>query len=1039
MAGTKTGIGGFEIDGKVYDFDVGDPNAPGDPKSKLPGPDKGDIKVDNTKKDISKGTRTTLSQYLKTVTAANSYPNDGDYHEAKITDDNGLPHPLSGDPVNTPQFTKPENTKGVSVGPGGDPATQLQTNLSKGKEAPKVDPAKPGDRMDGHTLLPSVTKDNPPKVITGYTSAVLANNRFSDASRASADVTGLGNDNKPPADYNPSLHHPRYGDVSLKRLAQVGTALSLRASQELNAASAGNNPTSGGQELAALLPGFNQLGASRVNTTVLEARDVLESLTTDEVPDGDFTNIADVSWGSLNNVDDPYSGILALGMIALSTALTAAIVLLIEGLGFLLGLIKGSTGDARNISGRYVLGRYHVVKAADPNAFPPALPPDFGALLGLRATAFPFASAVKTGVEAFFGIDTSGGIGGALLSGLSSATQNPGFNSIVARTIIRSGIVIVDAFKKAFSSPNIVAGIKNILNIIDVIRSSKLIAAMNAFAMIGDLTLTDPGDVVAAPDAIPEEPIKKSRIDGLPDDGNFTSVQKNRLKGEAGTLHLAWASNRAPAMYLIPESILGLAAADDSLGAFRGPAAISDPNGLSKAKYVVQTGDDAKTNGARIPRVGSTDTDPDTVKSFEAKLDAEYVPFSFHDLRTNEIISFHAFLASMSDDYTVNWDTVEGYGRVDPVKIYKSTQRKIGMSFYVISTNEHDFDEMWMKINKLTTLAYPQYTRGRMLINKDKSLQFVQPFSQLMGASPVIRLRLGDLFRSNYSRFALARLFGLGGTDPLQFGGDPVNPSTGAAGNLAKVQAALKSPTPDMTFNLGSDQWPQADSGGLSLSPPLPLVGGSDAPKQAPTLFIDLHDAPYINIKIDQGVTSGQLVHGKVTLMTAADISTATGMDIDAATKIADSLTFKYDNEKDVKHRIVGDAAYTIPLSYLKPTKATLDKLFKDNFATDNQTIQTVSDFLDTNKNAIIRSFNSIKGKGLAGVIESMNFDWYDKVTWETKPGSTAPKLCRVTVSFAPIHDISPGIDHLGYNRSPIYPVGHAMQMGIDKESAKDK
>jgi hypothetical protein len=83
--------------------------------------------------------------------------------------------------------------------------------------------------------------------------------------------------------------------------------------------------------------------------------------------------------------------------------------------------------------------------------------------------------------------------------------------------------------------------------------------------------------------------------------------------------------------------------------------------------------------------------------------------------------------------------------------------------------------------------------------------------------------------------------------------------------------------------------------------------------------------------------------------------------------------------------------------------------------------------------NAISRAFRSSGGRGLAGFIESMNFDWYDKVTWEIgegiessgpKLGRRAPKLCKVTLSFSPVHDITPGLDVNGFNRAPIYPVG---------------
>ena len=63
------------------------------------------------------------------------------------------------------------------------------------------------------------------------------------------------------------------------------------------------------------------------------------------------------------------------------------------------------------------------------------------------------------------------------------------------------------------------------------------------------------------------------------------------------------------------------------------------------------------------------------------------------------------------------------------------------------------------------------------------------------------------------------------------------------------------------------------------------------------------------------------------------------------------------------------------------------------------------------------------EGKGLAGTIDSLNFDWYENVTWELTPGSRAPKMCKVSISFTPIHDISPGLDSNGFNRGPVYPI----------------
>jgi hypothetical protein len=90
---------------------------------------------------------------------------------------------------------------------------------------------------------------------------------------------------------------------------------------------------------------------------------------------------------------------------------------------------------------------------------------------------------------------------------------------------------------------------------------------------------------------------------------------------------------------------------------------------------------------------------------------------------------------------------------------YKDTKRSVGVTFHLVGTNPHDFDYMWWQINKLTTMVYPQWSKGRKVQTSD-GLNFLQPFSQVISGSPIIRVRLGDVIRSNYSRFNLKRLFG---------------------------------------------------------------------------------------------------------------------------------------------------------------------------------------------------------------------------------------------------------------------------------------
>lgn len=1052
--GTNTGTPGFDIDGKTYEFDTADPSAPGIAPITT---DHGDVKVDHSTKDFSKPTKTTLAQYLSDLTTgkqghakgtSNSYPIDPPANpvtEFDVSDDKGNPATLN-DTGNSAHFAARGASTGTSTlssdlqprafspptTPGAttvmpdlttDPSKSLQ-GFVKGKQTT------PG--INGNQLLSSVGRNNLPAPIKTYTSAVMKANRFTDASAAAALISGLGNDGKP-IGYDGTLHHPRYGDVTMNRLAQVGSALSLRASQELNAASPQNNPTGPTSELSALLPSPNQLGLTQVNAIVLEAADVLKTLTQEEVPSGDFLSIGDVSWGALNNVDDPFSGIDAIGMIALAAAMSAAVVLLFEGLGFLLNAVQtGGTGPGRNSSGRYVLGRFSVMPHADPNSVPPNFPPNVAQLLGIRPTNYPLGQALQAGTAAFFGIDTST-ISSALASGITSAASSPGFNVVVARTIVRSSIVIEQAFKKLGSSPNPVVGITNTLDIVAALRTSKLIAAINVFATLGDVALTTPANLDPALDAIAEEPLKQSYIDAYPNEGPATTVQKNRL---FNSIKLAWSSNRAPAMYLVPDSVASMQVLATDLHGFPGPVATT--NDLSRTDITIQSKSDQAQNGPRL----STDQ----VTEMENKLDAEYVPFYFHDLRTNEIISFHAFLNSLTEDFTPQWENVDGFGRVDPIKIYKHTGRRISLSFYVAATSEEDFNDMWIKINKLITLVYPQYTQGRTLTNGSDTT-FVQPFSQMIGASPLIRMRLGDMFRSNYSRFAMARLFGA--TDgtmqlPDNTGSTQNILFDGATNNLDRFNVA-KSNLPNQIdannrFTVDSSGWKLAPNG---FALPNPLQGAG-APGLAGTTNVQAQD---FNVRgsdlqfFEFEVTAVGPIGSGISvclphLLTADQIVDRFGVSSVTAGQINLALNNRYNNAADIKHCILGGGtnpggSYMIPSARLTATRKTLEDLFHQLvFAFSDTTIDNIdvlNDFLSPEKNALIKSFESTAGKGLAGVLDSLNFDWHDRVPWEDKIGSKAPKMCKVTIAFSVIHDISPGIDWMGYNRAPVYPVGLGM------------
>jgi len=136
-------------------------------------------------------------------------------------------------------------------------------------------------------------------------------------------------------------------------------------------------------------------------------------------------------------------------------------------------------------------------------------------------------------------------------------------------------------------------------------------------------------------------------------------------------------------------------------------------------------------------------------------------------------------------------------------------------------------------------------------------------------------------------------------------------------------------------------------------------------------------------------------------------------------------------DEEITRAKKIGRQPNTFVENYLTAPEIQIDPAEIPKITANRQDIKkskkssALNAFLSPANNAIVRSFKSSGGKGLAGFIESMNFDWYNQTTWEVEQeGSIAPKMCKVTINFTPIHDISPGIDHHGYNRAPVYRVG---------------
>lgn len=889
--------------------------------------------------------------------------------------------------------------------------------------------------LDGHNLLSDIKPTsilNPlgskSTVVTRrYTNTVLSQNRFTSADRMITDVDV----SNPANSYNPSLNMtsrtPGEYDKSSedlykqRRLAHIGTILSARATGEIGSTQNAYNPDDSGAIAKALLPSSVQLAVDRVELKNLDVKDILRELTSEDVSAENFDPSPNKSWGQLNNPLDPYSGLSAVGMIALSLALVGATIVAFQVFVeiFKTFPIKGEGPNAaKHPDGRYVFGEYSAKlegKKSGLGALLGKMTPSLVKLLGIRPTENPYDDALQMGVYTFFGLEPpSGGLLNTVVNSaigtLNTSVETPGFNVIAARNIARSVVLLGDKLKEVGRSANVISGVQNVLSLLEEVRDSKLIAAMNVFAMLGDAILMGDKDVVETLDGAREY---RSEIDSIPQDSPQASISKSKDK----TGRLAWAGYRSPTALLIPSSIVGYTVGASVSKDIEAPNPLSIlQNARTRTEYVsVDIAKDADAIG------GGAKLDTTWVDYIESKLDSEYMPFYFHDLRTNEIVGFHAFLTDLSDSYAPAWESADGYGRVDPVKIYKSTERSITLSFWIAALNHDDHAEMWTKINKLVTLVYPQYSRGRTL--KTEKYQFIQPFSQLITSSPLIRLRIGDVIRSNYSKFNLSRLFGAGdsSTDITM---DGTSQGLVSSANIRKFQeavtAAKNSLDPKYTYVLKHDKQTMAENNpGITIS--IPIVSSNNKRKNQ-NAKIPARYWPYIKVtKVPGPITLGDPLASSTATLSAFTAAEATELygEIEGVTELAQEV-------KDFL-KYVGNHPFQIRPEEVELTSKSAKQIAIDSglipVAENGDFISKLAQFLSPEQNAIVRAFDSTKGKGLGGVITSLNFNWMNQTTWEITPQRKAPMMCKVDINFAPIHDISPGIDHMGYNRAPVYPV----------------
>jgi len=828
--------------------------------------------------------------------------------------------------------------------------------------------------------------------------------------------------------------------IDIEKLKNFGLITLLNASGEVAVNKDLDDPTKNGRDLSTLAPGLARIG-QRVPVTRFDGVKILnEAYPTFQKPLRDLT-ISDgkavPSYGNVNNPLAPFDAFGTGASQASAIIMSLTVSNLIKSLAVTINAVRKkrqldyspTLQDNVNaflnpVERREMRIGSNQGRASNNSSFNKFK--DYYDI-DLVSTTYPYFDALERGIDVFFNFSNTGAESGAvkIINESYSAVKSTGYYNTMLRELLRSS---TDLFMQQLNPVDLKLNTKmdidktpgdaniglritaNTVSFINQLNNSKLLKFMNILAYIGDSVLKGEANGQG-------EEIVDININNISDESNnsdFSSFpaigvlhMKSRLNGPGKySGKLAWGSNTLPSAYLLPQSII--------------QAAIKHDGNSSRLDGLLATCNVEPAEQNRLSQ--------DMVEKYESYLEADYLPFYFHDLRTNEIISFHAFLESLNDNFTVSYNESEGYGRVGKVMTYKNTNRSIGLTFMVVSTNPEDFNEMWVKINKLTAMLYPQWSEGRVL--EYENAKFVQPFSQIPAASPLIRLRIGDLIKSNYNKFSLARLFGLGTSNFIVDSNEISSQQTQRRTTIIneKKQSLIQVYNSNNPNRFTVDQT---------------VIGTKNTEEST-------HDSNHKYIKTALNIPTMNASRNTFSLGSTLGSSLRTNLNPGLLNNERDYVII---NRENVKLKIISTPTETgnngkYVVRIISPTNGDYTGTFyanaEDLMIDMDWITQQATEYANTivpqtnenipnnmnnnnffnNENPIVKSFESTKGKGLAGFITNFSMNIEQNTIWETGIYNGAPKAVKIEISFEPIHDLNPGLDSDGFNSAPVYKTG---------------
>ena len=712
----------------------------------------------------------------------------------------------------------------------------------------------------------------------------------------------------------------------------------------------------------------------------------------------------------------------------------------------------------------------------------------------------PFLSATLIGCLEFF---IGNALNGGRKVGIPQITTNSaGYYVVVVRNAIRDAEQISEASKEMGGS--VTGAIEGFFNLIDAFRSSATFRFAMVMVQIGDRVRVGPGllgnrdnggayglpqnlsDRLGTPvvaslhssvrmtqasprltysiTALPHLGLRPGEAHFLPTPGPNGELALPRLSQTLSQeAHSAGVGG-------IPDGVR----VEDVLGGFNEKVLPTDII-TSKGVAFAQDGE-LKDFSNRLSYFENGKIPTALRQAIEAELDTYYVPFYFHDLRTNEIVPLPVFVDSISDSFTPKWQEVDGFGRADPVQIYGGTSRKIGFSFYMVATSVADYSALYYAINRLVAMVYPQWSDGEMITNA-RGQSFTMPYSSVPTASPLVRIRLGELFASNRAPENVRRLFGANKQEfELNAGDDPDNDPPKPS-QLEPDGTIPADETPDFealmqVMENGKSGLASADTAPLYIeATQLINLGGkaelinyaacdfqgkngnvTDTESKPmllpPGIFFQCLGGRYRWAQwggLSYNILKGRRYRCKDAEQFEIINYYVDGKDDDGSGRLTSTIYYfcrpvsdralAHYNEvaADAADRAstsnpLGEVGIMIPITQLTTLSvpSVLPTPIPNPFAPEPEPLVTDKAFFA--QNLLIDAMEESGGYGLAGAITSLDFAW-NEAPWELDADlGRAPKYVKVTLSFSPIHDEPLGLTADGALRSAAYPVGKTVE-----------